>query len=457
MLICIVALYVCCEIHYAATEDYWGDEAFTVRRIQAPWRKLYYPFIDGAATTSDPFDLNYVYDFNPPGYFVLARLLLGSQPQRLGLRAISLLSLLATFLLLYRYALRPLPPIPRILSALLFFSSPAAIYYGHEARPYALGILCVALALVVCLHGPLRRGRSVLLALLFCLSLSVHFYTAFAWLGLLVYFSVLQGRRLLARGVYYPFVAALLAGGAATLLLLWPYRSLPALVKFLPTQPVGGRSVLFALAPPLQMANAPTWLLSLALPTLVACLVPLFARRNSSSGSGLCLAVWLLAALGPLAAHLLGGVSCFDRYALFAFPALLWLLARGLQASRWVQVPALLLLAIQVTGHFPLGASFRPRWRPAIDYVARHSTAADYYTIDPKWLILCFAANAHVAPPARYLALGQPVPLGSTLFLLSTTGGSYQATPGSGHSTRRVSLGGEVQVWEIRNRQSAAP
>src|SRR5690242_9198643 len=68
----------------AQREDYWLDEGFSVRRIEASWRQLYNPFAMRVAQPADPYDSRDVFDCNPPLYFALIRLAAGAHPGRLA-------------------------------------------------------------------------------------------------------------------------------------------------------------------------------------------------------------------------------------------------------------------------------------------------------------------------------------------------------------------------------------
>ena len=79
----------------ASREDYWGDEGFTVRRVQATWAQLYNPFAYQPPGDADPFDTSFVYDFNPPLYFALIRTLAGANPAPMTMRLFSIVPMAA--------------------------------------------------------------------------------------------------------------------------------------------------------------------------------------------------------------------------------------------------------------------------------------------------------------------------------------------------------------------------
>ena len=136
---------------------------------------------------------------NAPLHYFLAKLLLaplGTDPHRLDflLRYASLAAALLHLPLLTRLARRLGRPASGLAAQALFAIAPLAVYYGSEARAYALGSLLVLYALdqALVLRDTGARASAVRLSLASAFALLAHLNSLFPLVGLAFLF---RGRR----------------------------------------------------------------------------------------------------------------------------------------------------------------------------------------------------------------------------------------------------------------------
>lgn len=422
----------------AQREDYWGDEGFTVRRVEASWVQLYHPFAYRPPDSTDPFNARYVYDFSPPLYFALVRIVAGPHPARLTLRLFSILPMLGMLGLLAWWAKRRFGTRSAMALAVIFCLSPPIIYYGHEARPYALGLLAATALLMLPDFYRGRSGRSFSLhlcaALICCL---LHFHLAWLILTLAAIYAVqlvcgkTRGRRpdILAR------LGGLAGGSLLALLFMLPTRQSFAWAKTLPSRPLTGMAIFKTFFMPLISWDSEDHIqIALALAAafvfcgLTIYLILTFTRdeRSSRQQGAVWLALWLIPAGAPILAHLFLGQSFFERYSLFALPGWLmllgWMIHNASLRSRTIKcMAAALVLLMAVNGGYwgwtHLRQPLRPSWQPALRALYGAERPGDLYSVQPDWLKPCFAANAHAIaqhpPRSSYTPLDADSPAGA--------------------------------------------
>lgn len=425
----------------ALREDYWLDEGYSVRRAAAAWRQLYDPFAVQAAQPADPFDARDVFDYNPPLYFAVLRLCAGAHPRRLGVRLVSALPLVAGLALLALRARRVAGWRGQLAVAAVGATIPAAIYYGHEARPYALplGVVCLLLWAI-----PKLWRRPVWLGAACCGAAAagalMHF--AFAWwiISQFLIFCVVYGVAWRAgdaanRRAALAGMAGLAAGALLALALLAPQFGIFTRSRASTTQTLTAEVIMNSFAIPFSRVGGrpldPAAAAAVQFLVFLALALPLRDSRRQREGL-LALGLWLLPLALPALAHAFLGITYYERYTLFALPgwlmALAWIareasmIQRGARSAECeeerparvrVAVGALFVLILGVNGWWigqNLRRPLRSQWRPAARLVARLSKPDEAYTIDPDLEHRTFAVNAESRPAARYFSFSQGVP-----------------------------------------------
>ncbi|MCH8332614.1 hypothetical protein IIC65_01660, partial [Candidatus Sumerlaeota bacterium] len=216
-------------IFLSLREDYWGDEGYTISRLAAPWPQLLSPGGSAPGVIPDPFDRTEVFDLNPPIYFVLIRLALGPEAGALGIRMFSILPTIAVFLIMAWWAGRVLGRRAQwsLMAACLL--SPAMLYYGHEARPYALALLFALPALCATWSARPRAGPvfglHLLGTLLGCLT-NLYFLWWVIAEGIILSFFAAQPREPIGRKTALAGIGGLASGGLLASLFMLSQRAL---------------------------------------------------------------------------------------------------------------------------------------------------------------------------------------------------------------------------------------
>lgn len=423
-------------IYLALREDYWPDEGFTIRRLEAPWAQVYYPFADQPSQPIDPFDIRYVSDFNPPLYFMAARLLAGPNPDPLTLRLFSIVPILAMFGLIVWAAAGRFGPLPALGLAIIFCLSPQIVFYGHEARPYAMAMFAVtALIMISFLDQAPARLFFVLnlgITLIACL---IHYHVAWVILTLMGLYAA----RALTKTIpaeRQRAVAGLigLIGGSVLAMI----AIMPTFPSFAHANAVEGRllssaGVLKTLFftymnwGPVNRLQWLLWLVSASLFTIL--LVTLLVRSPDRRQGGVWLMLWLIPAVAPMLIHGLLEITFFERYALFAAPGFLmllgWMIRESLGRSRVLKILIGMLMASILFGELlwigvRLPQPLRENWQPAIERFYAQERMRDYYSVQPIWYHFGFIANAPYRPKAAHTPLVDEIPsFGRYLWILS--------------------------------------
>lgn len=420
----------------AARADCWTDEGFTLRRVAASWRQLYFPLAHAADPRADPFDPQYVTDFNPPLYFVLARLALGAHPSLLVMRSLSMAGFFIGFGALALWARRALGG--GGLTAIVFFYllSPALLFYGHEARPYALPLgLAMACLAALWFQGRRPRGMFALcLVLGFCGPL-MNFHLAWFTIGVGMVcgaFAVRPGD-FMSRPAALAALAGLGLGALGAVGVILPQLRLLQVARGAESEAVTVASLLHLLALPFTgplTSTRPAFRLPL-LALWVAGVAPLAAlgalgwravgRSRLRTASRVTLALWLIPPALMILAKLILGSPMSVRYAMVGLPGCLMFLAvmaqgalerggvgRRLGAALVGVLAAVALLMSSLMVLRPM----RQAWREPIATFLRSAAPGDAYAFDPEWLKSAFAVNAGSPPVARYCYLGDEPPAG---------------------------------------------
>ncbi|MBN1867032.1 hypothetical protein JW916_07035 [Candidatus Sumerlaeota bacterium] len=412
-------LFASVLVSLASREDCWGDEGFSLRRIDASWRQLYFPFASRPAETyPDPFDRNYVFDHGSPLYFVVVRAVLGKDAGIVPIRLFSIVPAAATLLLVGWWAWGRLGRTAGLATAALFACSPTTIYFGHEIRPYAMGMLLAAAMPV----GAWRLRQQPLAAfawLFFSTAAGILTHEFFLWCAFALTATLVPGA---FRQTDRPFSLAAIAGlgsGALAALALRAPQILSNLETHVDSPPFSLQVVLHTIALPVAGADGRHAVLGALLVLLVGLATAALAlgSERAALGSTL-LALWLGPVLIALAARGAAHVPLFPRYTVFALPGWFmtaaWMADEASRRSRATKTAVFGLLgATLLLSAYNSYQTFRRPLRPAVREAAQalvdKSKAGDYFAVDPDWLGICVAERSQGRPAARYIYLGEGV------------------------------------------------
>lgn len=416
-------------VHLSLRESYWMDEGYTIRRVEADWRQVYYPFAVEPVTPVDPFDRREVFDHNPPFSFVLMRALAGPRPSPLVVRLFSMIPLLLALGMMADWARRVHGRAAGITMVLLGATSPFFIYYGHEARPYALGLAlaCATVWLAERLRG--RPGWRFLAISAGCWAgCLTHF--AFTWwamaLGAILGLQWLQARSEGETAEGRAALAGMLgtaAGAALAMTALAPqwgiFKHCQGASSWAMTPEVLATALglPFSLMGQTPVAPGTGVALQGGLLAVMAWLWRGSARRRAGA---VAMAAWLLPLALALIAKYWADMAFRERYAFGSVAgwlmALAWTAreAAGRRGAARLAAGAVLaaMLAVNLAWSARnLGKPMRFQMRPAAEYLKAHARPGDAYTVVPYCENPCFEANSGAVPPAgRYFAPGTPWP-----------------------------------------------
>jgi hypothetical protein len=401
----------------AARQSLGGDELFSLEVAERPGLG---GVLDGVR---GPLEIT------PPGYFVVAWAFAKLGDPTYWLKAPSVLAGTLTVPVAYAIGVRTVGRWAGVAGAALLAISPYAIFYGSEARAYALTGLAVAVATLLLLVALERRrwGWWVAFAAAVAASMYAHYVAAFplavllawalwyhrdAWRPLLLAFAA-------AAVAYLPWVPGLLDDRTS------PYQHAISRVWPFTLQYVSTALGQWA-------AGVPTWgvakvpgpvalaLLAVGVLAVVGGLVARRSRRHAgspyslsspsspatasaSSRSSLVVLLVALAASGPVLAALwsLFEPSVFvPRTFVASLPALALLVGAGVMAAPRV---AAIAAAVCLVVGLGLGTARtfddfrRPPFRAAADYIDAHATPGQPVLesgfLDPG------ALEAHLDPP----------------------------------------------------------
>lgn len=337
--------------------DLWLDEACSVHYATLDWGELWQAFDD---------------EIHPPLYYLALRAwgaVLGFGP--VAVRSLSLVASLLTVVLVARLARRRWGAAGALVAAGVLAAAPLGIYYGVEARPYALATLVVTAAIdrwIAWLE--LRRRRdAIAFALLLAAAPYVHYFTLFVvplvplalWLG-----SRERRRSDLALAVlpllaFAPWLVRFglqhVAADSKAWIGAWWYRYGPLGSVARSAAALGGGA---AYPPYLGVLAVATRGAPLEVPATLAfgglLAGGLLAVGRATGWTALALAAWLVVPVALPVAVSLAGTPVFipGRYEVFALPAAALLVgavaaaarARDAARGRWAGGGAVLVVLL---------------------------------------------------------------------------------------------------------------
>lgn len=172
-----------------------------VEKTEPQTREAWLPYLEpeeGVTRMGNVIRATRLSDTSPPLYYILLSgwiRVLGTGD--LAVRAFSIAAYIATIPLLAYVARRTAGKAAVLPSCLAFAMMPLAVYYGSEARMYALLWLVTVATAAVGLRARLARHRIPALSLLAVVSATgflTHYFYAFSWAGILAYLFWKPGR-----------------------------------------------------------------------------------------------------------------------------------------------------------------------------------------------------------------------------------------------------------------------
>ena len=153
----------------AIERPFWYDEIITVILCRLP------------SVSEIWLALHHAADGNPPGFLIVARLahhLIGDD--HLGYRLPSIVGLLLTVTCVYLILSKRLNRLTALAGA-TFLLCTELTPYAYEARPYALMVGCIALAILAWQRVNNSRLHFAVLAASLAAAVSLHYYAIFVW------------------------------------------------------------------------------------------------------------------------------------------------------------------------------------------------------------------------------------------------------------------------------------
>ena len=196
LLLILLAVGLCSALH-AEARPFWYDEICTVILCRLPSTAELWNALKNAADT------------NPPVFYVIARFTRQLvSDDYLGYRLPSIVGILSTVSCIYFILLKRVNHLSALLGATLALCTPLADY-AYEARPYALMLGCISVAILAWQRIDESRYYVLILAIVLASAASLHYYSVLVWPAFIVAEgSVWIFRRRLRLGVW----AALIAG-----------------------------------------------------------------------------------------------------------------------------------------------------------------------------------------------------------------------------------------------------
>ena len=193
----------------AASRPFWFDEVFTVLLARLP------AFGDVLRALADATDTS------GPMFYVFERSAARAHPDlELAYRLPSILASNLACGLVYVIARRDLGPIPACMAVLVLLMSQLYHAYSIEARPYALMVLCITLAIAAWQRAE-RWPGALLLGATSMVAVLTHYYSVF---GLAPFVAAEMTHTARCRRVR-PRVWLALGIGAVALMVSWPFLS----------------------------------------------------------------------------------------------------------------------------------------------------------------------------------------------------------------------------------------
>jgi len=164
----LLAAGLCSALH-AVSKPFWYDEICTVIVCRLPSASAVWEALGNAA------------DSNPPFFYLILRSTRHFVPaDHLGYRLPSILGLLGTISCIYVILSRRVDKLSALVGATFVLCTPLASY-AYEARPYALMVGCISVAILAWQRTDDSWLYSLLLALALATAVSVHYYAVLVW------------------------------------------------------------------------------------------------------------------------------------------------------------------------------------------------------------------------------------------------------------------------------------
>jgi len=191
----ILLLAVICSTLHALARPLWNDEIITVIVAGQPTaRGVWDSLVDAA-------------DTNPPGFYFAARIAHWFvADDHLAHRLPSIVGLVVTMIAVYLFLSRRMTRAAALVGAAFLLVTPLG-EYATEARPYALMIGCLAVAMLCWQRADDAKWYAVPLAVALAGSVSLHYYAVFAWPAFVIAEGVAVIRRRFRLHVWLAIVA----------------------------------------------------------------------------------------------------------------------------------------------------------------------------------------------------------------------------------------------------------
>ncbi len=166
---CILLFVGFCSVLGAIARPFWYDEICTVIVCRLPDAKAVWDALQNAADT------------NPPVFYFIARLSRSIMlDDHLGYRLPSIIGLLVTIAATYLILLKRVNRLSALVGATFILCSPLATY-AFEARPYALMVAFVSLAILAWHRIDESKLSAFALAITLASAVSLHYYAILVW------------------------------------------------------------------------------------------------------------------------------------------------------------------------------------------------------------------------------------------------------------------------------------
>ena len=153
----------------AVSQPFWYDEILTVILCRLPSLSSIWAALQHAADT------------HPPGFLLLARIFHHLIPEdHLGYRVPSILGLLITISCVYSILSKRVTRLTALAGA-AFLLCTDLTPYSYEARPYALMVGCISVAILAWQRIDDSKVYCVALAVSLAAAVSLHYYAIFVW------------------------------------------------------------------------------------------------------------------------------------------------------------------------------------------------------------------------------------------------------------------------------------
>lgn len=200
VLIAVVVLGAALRLSHLGTQSYWLDEVATVDLLERGFGSMLRGVAHGEST--------------PPVYYVVAWVWAKvAGTDEAGLRALSAVVGIATIPLVAALGRRVGGPRGALFAAVAAATAPLLVWYGQEARAYALLVLLATASTLCALRAAERpsRGRLAAWGVLAALAVATHYFAAFVLAGQVLWLALrlpAERRRAAVATLVLPLAAA---------------------------------------------------------------------------------------------------------------------------------------------------------------------------------------------------------------------------------------------------------